>query len=57
MTDSQNGGPSTGQGESCRDEALVSQTYRVRLEGITNDIIRDCSTPECHTHIGYEPIP
>ena len=57
MTDSQNGGPSTGQGESCRDEALVSQTYRARLESITNDIIRDCSTPECHTHIGYEPIP
>jgi len=24
---------------------------------LSEEIIRDCSTPECHTHIGFEPIP
>jgi serine O-acetyltransferase len=27
------------------------------LETVSEEIIRDCSAPECHTHIGFEPIP
>ena len=44
-------------GESCRDQAGAAAAYRARLAAVTDDIIRDCSLPECHTHIGFEPIP
>lgn len=49
--------PSEVQAESCRDDAGVRQSYRCRLEAISEAIIEDCSNPECHTHIGFEPIP
>ena len=45
------------QGETCRDEAQVTADYRRRLGSVTEAIIADCSAPECHTHIGFEPIP
>ena len=44
-------------GQSCKDEATTAQIYRARLEHVAEDIIRDCSAQECHTHIGFEPIP
>ncbi|MCL5735780.1 MAG: serine acetyltransferase [Actinobacteria bacterium] len=57
MTPTEDPQPAATQGESCRDEATVAQTYRERLEAATENIIQDCSKPECHTHIGFEPIP
>jgi serine O-acetyltransferase len=44
-------------GQSCKDEATTAQIYRARLKRVAEDIIRDCSAQECHTHIGFEPIP
>lgn len=49
--------PPADQGESCRDEAAASQFHRGQLATLTEMIIQDCSKPECHTHIGFEPIP
>jgi serine O-acetyltransferase len=43
--------------ETCRDEAKAVTEYRRQLAAVTEAIIEDCSTPECHTHIGFEPIP
>jgi serine O-acetyltransferase len=45
------------RGETCRDKTSNAQEYRGRLAAVSEDIIRDCSTAECHTHIGFEPIP
>jgi serine O-acetyltransferase len=44
-------------GDSCRNKAGAAAAYRTRLETLTEEIVRDCATPECHTHIGFEPIP
>jgi serine O-acetyltransferase len=49
--------PSASEGETCRDSATVAVTFRQQLESVSEEIIRDCSKPECHTHIGFEPIP
>jgi serine O-acetyltransferase len=57
MTAGENDGPGMTQRETCRDEATAAEVYRARLEALTEEIIRDCSAPECHTHIGFEPIP
>lgn len=43
--------------ESCRTEAAAAHIYRERLRKLSEEIIRDCSREECHTHIGFEPIP
>lgn len=43
--------------ETCKDEAAATQVHRERLRTLSEAIIRDCSKPECHTHIGFEPIP
>ncbi len=48
---------SVSHSKTCREETNAAQEYRARLESVSEDIIRDCSTPECHTHIGFEPIP
>jgi len=48
---------SVTQRGSCRTEATAAQTYRSQLTDVTEEIIRDCSTRECHTHIGFEPMP
>ncbi len=45
------------QRASCRYEAGAAVAYRDRLKALTDDIILDCSAEECHTHIGFEPIP
>ncbi len=52
-----NNGRSAERRESCRYEARAELAYRERLEAVTNVIIQDCSAHECHTHIGFEPIP
>jgi serine O-acetyltransferase len=57
MSSSDDAGPELFQGQSCKEEAGTAQVYRARLESVAEDIIRDCSAQECHTHIGFEPIP
>lgn len=57
MTAGETEEPSATERQSCRSEANTAQAYRERLELLSDEIIRDCSTPECHTHIGFEPIP
>ena len=57
MTSGENGEPGATQRESCRNEAKAALAYRERLGAVSEEIIRDCSTAECHTHIGFEPIP
>jgi serine O-acetyltransferase len=49
--------PEASQRETCRDVATAAEHYRGRLRAVSEEIIRDCSVPECHTHIGFEPIP
>ncbi|MCE5252642.1 MAG: serine acetyltransferase [Actinomycetia bacterium] len=56
--DTTRGGTTTGDTQpTCRREARAALAYRERLEALSETIVRDCSTPECHTHIGFEPIP
>ena len=50
-------GRSAERRETCRYEAHAELAYRERLETVTEAIIQDCSGQECHTHIGFEPIP
>ena len=57
MTPGENEEQSATQSTSCRQEANAAWAYRERLEAVSEEIIRDCSTPECHTHIGFEPVP
>jgi len=57
MTEYENGEQSETQLKTCRSHADSVVTYRERLRILSEEIIRDCSTDECHTHIGYEPIP
>ncbi len=57
MTGHENGEPSENQLKTCRTLADTVVTYRERLRTLTEEIIRDCSTEECHTHIGFEPVP
>jgi serine O-acetyltransferase len=57
MAHADDGQPIAPQGDTCRDEAQVVSDYRTRLAAVTDAIIEDCSHPECHTHIGFEPIP
>lgn len=57
MTPDSSGDPTRSHDENCRDRATVAASYRTRLETLTEGMIRDCSVPECHTHIGFEPIP
>jgi serine O-acetyltransferase len=45
------------QRANCRDDASVAQKYRHRVQEMSEAIIEDCLKPECHTHIGFEPIP
>jgi serine O-acetyltransferase len=57
MTPGENEEQSATQSSNCRQEADTARAYRERLEILSAEIVRDCSTPECHTHIGFEPIP
>lgn len=57
MTPGEKREPSVTQRESCRSEASAAQAYRERLKALSEEIIQDCSAEECHTHIGFEPIP
>jgi serine O-acetyltransferase len=57
MTPAENEEQSATQSTGCLEEANTARAYRERLEVLSEEIIRDCSTPECHTHIGFEPIP
>lgn len=43
--------------EDCRYQAGAALEYRARLETLSEAIIENCSTQDCHTHIGFEPIP
>lgn len=42
---------------TCRQEARAAYAYRERLEALSETIVHDCSAPDCHTHVGFEPIP
>jgi serine O-acetyltransferase len=42
---------------TCRAESRTAASYHDRLQALTDVIIRDCSTEDCHTHVGFEPIP
>ena len=57
MTPQDSSRPSASHPETCRTEAAAAQTYRDRLRNLSEKIIQDCSREECHTHIGFEPIP
>jgi serine O-acetyltransferase len=57
MTPGEDEEQSATQSTSCRQEATAAWAYRGRLETLSEEIVRDCSAPECHTHIGFEPIP
>ena len=57
MTPAENEEQSATQSTGCLEEANTARAYRERLEVLSEEIIRDCSTPECHTHIGFEPVP
>ncbi len=57
MTPQQDADPTAIRPESCRTEAAAAQVYRERLRKLSEEIIQDCSRKECHTHIGFEPIP
>jgi serine O-acetyltransferase len=57
MTAHSHGDPDRVDGETCRTKAGDAASNQARLEALTEDIVRDCSNPECHTHIGFEPIP
>jgi serine O-acetyltransferase len=57
MTAGENEAPGATHRASCRQEADAALAYRGRLEALSEDIVRDCSLAECHTHIGFEPIP
>jgi len=46
-----------GPRASCRVEARAAVTYRSRVQEISETIIADCASENCHTHIGFEPIP
>lgn len=41
----------------CRDEIQAAATYRQGLGEAVQALIKDCARPDCHTHIGFEPIP
>ena len=57
MTPQEDADPTAIRPESCRTEAAAAQIYRERLRKLSEEIIEDCSRKECHTHIGFEPIP
>lgn len=57
MSGEENKHLSVSQGQTCRDDVNMAMAYRTQLERVTEAIIADCSAPECHTHIGFEPIP
>lgn len=42
---------------ACRRDASAARLYREQLEALSETIVQDCSAPDCHTHIGFEPIP
>ncbi len=42
---------------SCRVRFDAARVFRERLQAVTEDLIADCSSAGCHTHIGFEPIP
>ncbi len=46
-----------GDRASCRVEARVAVGYRGQVKDVTETIIADCDAEDCHTHIGFEPIP
>lgn len=47
----------SGRQADCRYEANAAVSYRSQLATLTDSIIADCTTEECHTHVGFEPIP
>lgn len=49
--------PCVNERSSCRRKANAALAYRGRLEALSEGIVKDCSTAECHTHIDFEPIP
>jgi len=57
MTPKKDREPGATQRESCRSETDAVLIYRQQLKTISEAIIQDCSKAECHTHIGFEPIP
>lgn len=56
MTEAEHPGPDSTQ-PTCRQQASAALAYRERLEALSETIVHDCSAPDCHTHIGFEPIP
>ena len=41
----------------CRVAAETALGYRSRLGDVTQTVIASCTGDECHTHLGFEPIP
>jgi len=57
MSEEENEHLTASNRETCRDDATTAMAYRRRLDTVIEAIIEDCSKPQCHTHIGFEPIP
>ncbi len=49
--------PAGGRRADCRYEANAAVAYRDKLRALSETIISDCAAADCHTHVGYEPIP
>lgn len=47
----------TGSRENCRVATDSASEYRQKLGPVMEAIIDSCSAGECHTHIGFEPLP
>ena len=46
-----------GRMADCRYEAGAEVAYREQLKELSERIIADCTVEECHTHVGFQPIP
>lgn len=45
------------QRRGCRVAAETALGYRSRLGEVTEKVLASCTGDECHTHLGFEPIP
>lgn len=42
---------------NCRRDADTAAMYQSHLQALSERIIQDCTDEDCHTHIGFKPIP
>lgn len=51
------GVPGKPETDVCKTDVATGKRMRARVPEIAEQIIAHCQSPECYTHIDYEPIP